>query len=406
MVAQAQFSATDVQIQPGEVETLSLTLFNLDDHTETFTLVPSGLVAGWVRLSPPVVTLFGGSHEVITVTLRPPLLASTAAGPAPLTVRIIPQEEPDDVTIAETTVQIGAFHDRRIQVLQPVLRARRRATFEFLIENHGNMQASCRLHLIDTTQRLDGDFDPPAVGVEPGAKSLVRLRLKSLHRQWSSGSRTLPYSIEADQQGFPTATANATFVQTSLMPERLGRKVFAAVAFVGLLVGSWFALIKPAAEHAARDAMKGQTPVVVPTTLPGQQTPTDSTLAPNNSVPVNNSAAGAQPFNHRLEVKVALSASGSDQYVVPTGKVLRVTDVVLQNPNLDTGPATLSNNDAVLVPWRLENATGNDSLPLVSPLVFTAGDKVTFQFTCASVGDAPTGTCVPAVLLSGTLADR
>ena len=405
MVAQAQFSETDVQVQPGEMQTLSLTLFNLGDHTETFTLVPSGLVAGWVRLSPPVVTLFGGSHEVIIVTLRPPLLASTAAGPAPLTVRVIPQEEPDDVTIAETTVQIGAFHDRRIQMLQPVLRGRRRATFEFLVENQGNLQASCRLHLIDTSQRLDGDFDPPAVGVEPGAKSLVRLRLKSVHRAWTSGSRTIAFSVEADQQGFPTTSANATFVQTPLLPEHFGRKIVGAVAIVGLVVGAWFALVKPAVERAARDAVHGQVSVVTVPSAPGAGQPTDSTTPADGSAPMVDNVAGTQAFNRRLAVKADLSVSAADQYVVPSGKVLRITDIVLQNPNLDTGPATLSNSAGVLVPWRLENATGNESLPLVSPLVFAGGDKVIFQFTCNSVGDATTGACVPAVLLTGTLAN-
>ena len=404
-MAQAQFSATDVPVLPGEVETLSLTLFNLGDHTETYTLVPSGLLAGWVRMSPPVVTLFGGSHEVINVTLHPPRLSSTAAGPAPLTVRVIPQNEPDDVTIAETTVQIGAFHDRRIEMLQPVLRGRRRATFEFLVENHGNLQASCRLHLIDTTQRLDGAFDPPAIGIEPGAKSLVRLRLKSLHRQMSGESRTLPFSVEADQQGFPTAATDATFVQSPLIGEHSGRRVMGAVAVVGVLAGAWFALAKPVVERAARDAVKGGTSSVQVAPLPGVEAPTDSTVATDGSTPVENVIRGTQAFNRRLVVKVALSASATDQYVVPSGKVLRITDVVLQNPNFDTGPANLSNNDQVLVPWRLENATGNESLPLVSPLVFKGGDKVTFSFTCDSVGDAPTGSCVPAVLLSGTLAD-
>jgi hypothetical protein len=406
MVAQAQFSTSDLEVQPGEMQTLSLTVTNLGSHTETFTLVPAGLVAGWVRLTPPVVTLFGGSSEVVTVTLRPPLLASTAAGPAPLTVRIIPQDEPDEVTVVESTVRVGAFHDRRIQALQPVLRGNRRATFDFLIENHGNEQASCRLHLIDTTQRLDGDFDPPAAGIEPGAKSLVRLRLKALHRQWRSHSRTLAFSIEADQQGFPTASAQATFVQTPFVPEGIGRRFVGAIAVVAVVALAWFALLRPVVQHAAKSAVRSNAPVATATTLLGQGT--QSSLASDSSTPVNNDPKlnGVEPFNQRLELKVAPSASGSGDYVVPAGKVLRITDVMLQNPNLDTGPASLSANDQVLIPWRLENSTGNESLPLVSPLVFKAGDKVTFTFTCSSVGDAPTGACVPAVLLSGTLANN
>ena len=402
MVAQAQFSETDVQVEPGESVTLALTLFNLGDHTETFTMIPAGLVAGWVRLTPPVVTLFGGSHEVVEVTLRPPLLASTTAGPAPLTIRIIAQNEPDDVSIAETTVLIGAFHDRRVHVIQPVLRGSRRATFEFLIENHGNAQASCRLHLIDTTQRLDGSFDPPAVGIEPGAKSLVRLRLKAVQRVVRPGSRTLAFSVEADQQGFPTAEAHATFVQTSLLPERLVRKLVGAIIVGGAVFGAWFGVIKPAAERAAKDAVKGNVSVGVPTTVVGQDPSTQSTTETGKTTPIP-TGAGSVSFNQRLELKVAPGASASEKYVVPSGKLLRITDVILQNPNLDTGPASLSLDDAVLVPWQLENSTGNESLNLVSPLVFRAGDSVVFRFTCDSVGDAPSGSCSPAVLLSGTL---
>jgi len=121
MVAEAQFSTASVSVQPGEAETLSLTLHNLGNRTETYTLVPSGLLAGWVRVEPPSVTLFGGTSEVISVALRPPQLATTPAGPAPLTVRIIPHDDPDDVVIAETTAVIGTFHARHLR-----LRAHRR----------------------------------------------------------------------------------------------------------------------------------------------------------------------------------------------------------------------------------------------------------------------------------------
>ena len=56
-------------------------------------------------------------------------------------------------TVTETIIAVSAFDDRRITVLQPLQRGRRRATYEFLLENHGNNLASCRLHLVDASQR-------------------------------------------------------------------------------------------------------------------------------------------------------------------------------------------------------------------------------------------------------------
>jgi len=403
MAAQAQFSVSDLEVQPGDIETLQLTVTNLGNRTETFTLIPAGLVAGWVRLSPPVVTLFGGSSEIVTVTLRPPRLPSTAAGPTPLTVRIIPQTEPDDATVVESTVQIAAFHDRRVLALQPVQRGHRRATFDFLVENHGNVQASCRLHLIDTSQRLDGDFDPPAVGVEPGAKSVARLRLKAVHRHWRSQARALPFSVEADQQGFETAVAEATFVQTAVVPETIERNLAGVAAVVVLAALAWFVLAKPAIENVAQDAVGSGGSSATVTTNPGDAT--DSSLPTDGSVPIDNNpaAVNGEAFSQRLVLRVAPSDSDSAEYVVPSGKLLRITDVMLQNPNLDSGAATLSRDDVVLIPWRLENSTGNESVASVSPLVFQSGEKVVFTFACSGVGDPTVGACVPAVLLSGTL---
>ncbi len=410
MVAQAQFSTSDVTVQPGDTETLSLAVLNLGNHTETFTLIPSGLLAGWVRLVPPTVTLFGGSMETVSVTLKPPKLATTPAGPAPLTIRIIPQEDPDDVVIAETTVAIGAFHDRRVHLLQPVVRARHRATYEFLLENQGNSQASCRLHLIDTTRRLDGDFDPPAVGVEPGGTSLVQLKMRSVRRHWRRGSRSMPFSIEADQQGFPTAEAQAYFVQTSAIPEHVGRRVVGMIVLAAALVGAWFGVIKPQTESAARKAARSTAPSTVIINQPGPSTATGTgnqtapttTVATAVTVPPT-TVPTSSPFSKRFTAAAKLNSPGSDSYEVPAGKELQITDVLLQNPNIDGGTATLSRNKDVLQVWNLTNVPGDESNAFRSPIVIDAGSTLNYEIACNAVGAG--GACSTAVLVSGQLVD-
>ncbi|HEY4333549.1 MAG TPA: hypothetical protein VGM78_13295 [Ilumatobacteraceae bacterium] len=409
MVAQAQFTTADSNVQPGETQTLSLAIVNLGNHTETFTLIPAGLLAGWVRLVPPTVTLFGGSMETIKVTLKPPRLSTTPAGSAPLTVRIIPQTDPDDVVIAETTIEIGAFHDRRVHLLQPVVRGRRHARYEFLLENQGNSQASCRLHLIDTSRRLDGDFDPPAVGVEPGGTSLVRLKMKAVRRHWRRGSLTLPFSIEADQQGYPTANANANFIQTPAIPERLGRRFLAVVVLAGALVGAWFGVIKPQTERAARKAARDITPTLIlpqPPTGTGNQTAssTPPTTAPPSTVPPT-TVPVVRPFNKRFDVTTAQSTTQSDTYVVPAGKELQITDYLFQNPNQDNGTATLMSNTDLLQVWNLTLVQGDEGNAFRSPIVLQANTTLSFSLTCTGVGNTNIGHCDTGLLVSGTLVD-
>lgn len=408
MVAQAQFSTSDVNVAPGGTETLDLTLINLGNRTETFTLVPAGLLAGWVRLSPPTVTLFGGSSDKITVTLRPPELSSTPAGAAPLTVRIIPQDEPDDVIIAETTVIVGAFHDRRLHLLQPVVRSHRRGVFEFLVENRGNSQASCRLHLIDVSRRLDGDFDPPAVGIEPGGTSLVQLKMKAVRRQWRRGSRTLPFSIEADQQGFTSAAADATFVQTPVLPEHLGRRLLALAAVVAALGGAWLGLLKPLTERTARDAVDATSSTVIvtaPTVPTGDTgggtavttvTPTTVSSTPLTAPVATDDGVAISP---RLSAEALPASAGSAQVIVPAGVEWRITDIVLQNTNDDTGLLTVLRNGDPVVAWNLGRSIANiDALQLVSPIVFPPGSVVSIALDCDFPSD---GSCATAVLFTG-----
>ena len=119
-------------LAPGSTLVLPLTIHNLGDETESFTVVPAGLTASWTTITPGNLTLFGGSQEVVEVTIAPPALPSTTAGPTSIAIRIIPLGDSDDAVVAETTLMVTPFDDCRIVALQPIQRARHRATFEAL----------------------------------------------------------------------------------------------------------------------------------------------------------------------------------------------------------------------------------------------------------------------------------
>jgi len=223
MAAQAWFSRNDVEVVPGTSAVFQLTIVNLGDTTETFSLTPVGLAAGWTTIRPGSVTLFGGSQEVVDVEVQPPLLPSTTAGPTALTVRIVPQSDPDDVGSSETTLQVGPTYTRRLHMLQPALRARRTAVYEMMLENQGNTQASCRLHLLDPTGRIDGDFDPPAAGVEPGASSLIRLKVHANRLQWERRSRTARRSASRHRGSWTPAARRPARTPAPGLPGRRRR---------------------------------------------------------------------------------------------------------------------------------------------------------------------------------------
>lgn len=402
MAVQAWFSRNETAVEPGSSAVLHLTVSNLGESTDTFSIAPVGLASSWTTIRPAVVTLFGGSEEVLDVEVNPPLLPSTTAGPTALTVRLVPQSDPDDVATAETTLVVGVRADRRIIMLQPAIRSRRRATYELMFENRGNTQASCRLHLVDPSGRVEADFDPPAIGVEPGSSSIAKMKLRARSRQWDRRSRTVPFLVEADQPNYPTASAPATFVQAPMLPEHLWGRLFAVGLALAALGAAWFALLKPAIDRAAEDAV-GNNVASTPVTVTPTSVATVDNTSPASSVVVAPADTGA-PFNIRLVPVAPAGETQSAAYAVPAGSTLRITDLVLQNPNLDSGTAVLRRGSEVLFTWRLENITFDDQKSFVGEIEITAADQLVFEVSCTGIGVPAAGTCTPALQVVARLA--
>ena len=406
MAAQAWFSRSDIEVVPGTSAVFQLTIVNLGDTTESFSLAPVGLAAGWTTIRPGSVTLFGGSQEVVDIEVHPPLLPSTTAGPTALTVRIVPQSDPDDVGSSETTLQVGPTYTRRLHMLQPALRARRTAVYEMMLENQGNTQASCRLHLLDPTGRVDGDFDPPAVGVEPGASSLVRLKLHSNRLQWQRRSRTVQFTIDADQPGCPTASAPVTFVQASMVPERLFGRLLAVVATAALLGLVWAALVKPAIRSAAHDAVAKQLPAAMSSTSVVTVAPV---VSPHDSVPVTTVASAPVAavnqgalFSKLLAPAAPAAQTKSVTVDVPAGTTFELTDFFVQNPDRDTGVARLLNGSNEIYKLSLADVLGDKRVSLVSPIEVLGGTSLVFEVNCSGA-NAASGTCTTSMLVSGRM---
>ncbi len=382
MAAQAWFSRGDIEVVPGTSAVFQLTIVNLGDTTESFSLAPVGLAAGWTTIRPGSVTLFGGSQEIVDVEVHPPLLPSTTAGPTALTVRIVPQSDPDEVGSSETTLQVGPTYTRRLHMLQPALRARRTAVYEMMLENQGNTQASCRLHLLDPTGRVDGDFDPPAAGVEPGASSLVRLKVHANRLQWQRRSRTVQFTVDADQPGCPTASAPVTFVQASMVPERLFSRLVALLAVAVALGLVWVGLIKPAIRDAADDAVAEQLPAAMSSTSVASVVP----VVPNSSVPVTTVATPAAVvdegtlFSKLLAPVAPAGQTASVTVDVPLGTTFQLTEFAIQNPDKDAGIAVLLNGTTEFYRLSLNDVQlGDKRVSWISPIEVPGGTALVFE---------------------------
>jgi hypothetical protein len=406
MAVQAWFVQDDMTVRPGTAASLSVVVENVGDRTESYTIIPAGLSAAWTTVTRPNVTLFGGSRDVIEVTVRPPAIPSTSSGPTAVAVRVIPQSNPDDSTVTETIVAVSAFDDRRITVLQPLQRGRRRATYEFMVDNHGNNLASCRLHLIDTSGRVDGSFDPPAVGVAPGSSSLVRLKLRARRGFFRRAERQVDFEIEATEPEHEPATGRATLIQPPTIPARTIGRVALALAGIALVIGAWYWVVRPEIRDAADRAVADRVDQFAPTESTIAST-TTTTLPIEQDDPVAVAETIGEPISYRIAVDVGITQERSESMSVPPDSQFLMTDLVLQNPNGDLGAAQLLRNGDVLYTWDLGAMnSANEFQPRVSPLPFAPSDNIVLAVSCEAAGETSGTGCEVAVLLGGTLVPR
>jgi len=400
----AWFSNDELSLAPGDTLTLPLTVHNLGDETESYTIVPAGLTASWTNITPGNLTLFGGSQDVIDVTISPPALSSTTAGPTSIAIRVIPLGDSDDAVVAEATLMIEPFDDCRIVSLQPIQRARHRASFEFMVENHGNTVTSCRLHLVDPTDRVDGDFDPPAVGVGPGAATLVRLKARAARGGFRRATRTLDFEVEAGRQGLPPVVAPMSLVQSPTVPGAVFARVAAVVGLVAAAALAWFVVVEPAIDDAVADQVDSRLAEIEAADpgTDGGDVPTD-TSAPSDDE--TSESVGISTLI-RLGVDAPLTQTADQSTTLADGGVFDLTDIRVENPYNDRGIATLLVNSEPLFIWSLENIRGSFFEPRITPIRLDPGDNVTFSVKCDEIGDAGRSTCTNAVVIIGrTIAD-
>ncbi len=411
---------TNPVISPGTETTVAMRVRNLGDVTETYAFVPTGMSQGWTTVSPPTLTLFPGADEIVQVCLRPPRSHAVTAGSTPLTIRIVPHGNPDDVATAEATITVLEYDDRRISLAQPVMRARRRQEFDVVLDNQGNSRTSCRLSVTDPTSRLSSRFDPPSLGIDAGMNDTARLRIKARRRRWRRG-RTLPFTVIASQDGHEPTRTTGTLLQDPIISGRFVARVAGLATVGGLAAVGWFHLVNPAIEDAAERAVAeaGSTATTVaaatpgsivdpgvepPPTAPGSsETSEPATLSEESLVPLGTGQLPGQPFDKRLLVQAPLGGDNVAQYQVPDGQTLSLTDILLQNPNSDEGRIALLRNGEIIYEASLINIA-DYQIPLYSPFVFQSGQTITLQLTsCSKVGDPVGEQCSVAATLVGKL---
>jgi hypothetical protein len=427
MTTSAHLDAAAVPVLPGEQARVVLEVRNSGTIVEAYTFEVLGAPAAWTVVEPAGLSLYPNTTGQVTLVASPPRDTTVPPGEMPLAVRVLPQERPETATVPEGTLQVLPYAEVTAELTPQMTQARGRARFRVAVDNRGNHPVAVGFKGADRSQALDFKLPSAATEVAPGRAAFVQVPVRAKRRLWRGVA--VPHAFQltvtpASQQAVvEPVVLDGTYVQQPVLSSALLRAVVAVVALAGILLGIWYGLLRPAVRSAAKEAVKDPVATAATQAASANQKADDAKNAAKGAEQAAKSVgatpsplapgqgpeapANAELFSTRLTAGAAAGGSGTGTYPVPAGKTLRLTDLVLENPQGDSGTVTIAVGGKTLLAPALENFREQD-FHWASAILATEGQKVTITVSChqpgtpAGGGPAPT-QCAAAALISGTL---
>jgi hypothetical protein len=421
MSVSASVLPSSLAVEPGGEQSCFVQVRNTGQIVDEFVFEVLGDAREWVELDPPKLSLFPAAEGELKLTFRPPRSSSTHAGLVPFGLKITSKQDPEDTFVEEGTLAVAPFYDTGAELTPRTSHGRLLGRHELAFDNRGNTLVNGQLEGFDADNALTFAFKPPALVAAPGSATFAKIRARPRKRFLRGQPKTLPFQVRVKPEAGEPRVVDGAVVQEALIPKWL---VLAALALAALVV-LWAALLKPQIQSTARDAVKAPlrkqqkqldkananaaaaSAAAKQATAAAASAAEDAKIASGAATKatakivkivskqeVTNVAARGTPTSLRLQVACPPKCTVS--YPVPKNQKFSLTDIVLGNPQGDTGTLTLKNGDAVLLDESLQNFRDLD-YHFIAPIVVSGGQKLAVVVQCTN----PTATATTAGASTG-----
>ena len=193
-----------LQIHPGRPGTLDIDVVNTSDVIDGLSATVDGLDPAFVRVTPPVVTLFPDSVGRLTVTLDLP--KTYPAGDSFLNVRVNSTVDAGVQTENAVWITVDSVEAAEISLRPSLVVAGSEARFGVIITNTGNVTTDFAFEAVEPTRAIECRVIPPTTSVPPGQSRAVYVFARG-KRPWFSQVVARTIRIEAKA---PTVTLEET----------------------------------------------------------------------------------------------------------------------------------------------------------------------------------------------------
>jgi hypothetical protein len=406
MGAAVVLSEAELVVEPGHEVSVEVEIRSTTAVVDQFALQVLGPAAPWATMHPAELSLFPGGTGTATVTFAVPRTSLVEAGEVPFAVKVNSLEDRLRPVVEEGSLLVGPFADLGADLVPRTSSGVRGGKHELAFDNYGNTPVTGTLSATDPDVLLHFKFEPAALVVEPGGAEFARLRVRPRKALWRGLPQPRPFQVAVTVAGRDPVTAEGIFLQRPRIPTSLAKMVLLAVVAALVLALLWVTVLRPSVKSAAQDAVAAPLAEQAAETadLATKQTQAGIGVAGSTLEALADSGAGnaiataaAGEDAHSLRLAVDGTGTVDKAYAVPDGKMLTVSDIILQNPAGNEGFVELRRDDEVLLRNALVNFRDLD-FHFLAPILFAAGQHVVLHVECA--GPA---ACTPAAYLAGRL---
>jgi len=423
----------DGSVPPGSESVRDIRIRNTGAVVDQFELDVVGDAASWAHVEPPFVNLMPGEEGSARLVFAPPRSSRVIAGPVPFALRVMSREDTAGSSIEEAVVTVGPFSQVAADLVPRTSYGRFAGRHQLALDNLGNHPELISVVATDPDRLLKLKVDPPSTTVEPGTAMFVKIKAKPKKTFWLGPSKTIPFQVVVTGEDAGQSTTQGSMLQQAILPAWFFKAIAFLIVIAIALAALWFAFLKPAVESTAEAVVKDRTGDLVAAVEEGnsiaQQANEQSKQAAEDAAAAQKATQTSKQTVKRVErLETAVETGGGGTAIldlskatdfrittgaapgagvvdfphdVPDGKIIWVSDIVLQNPNGDTGTLEIRRGSDTLFDFGLANFRDLD-YHLIQPIGFTSDQDVIVRVICKNSD----GSCTPSVYFTGRMTDE
>jgi uncharacterized membrane protein len=190
---------TSFSLLSGDTVPVTVTLRNLGQTVDQFTVSIDGLDSSWYTLPVASVALFPNDQDSLKINFHP-LKTGVKAGAYRFRVNVASRENPTEAVTVDLTLQVGALPEMGLEVSPPSITGRN-GIYHVLVTNPGDAEIRLDLKVSDAQGNLRFSLQPASLKVPANGRAEVSLEVRLGWLAFFGGKKELDFQVQASVLG-------------------------------------------------------------------------------------------------------------------------------------------------------------------------------------------------------------